>query len=187
MDGATTGLPPLERYRDYLVLLARVLLYPQLRTKLDPSDIAHDAYLRALQAIHQFRGDTEIELRSWLRQILVHTLNDQYRAFSAQNRDVKLERSLEDVLERSSARLEEWLGVSSDGAEAQLMKEEQLDRIARAINQLPENQRTAVELHYIHGYTLAQISQQMGRSQNAVGALIARGVKAIRKTMTETS
>jgi len=62
MDGSPTGLPPLERYREYLVLLARVLLYPRLRTKLDPSDIAQEAYLRAHHAIHTFRGDSETAL-----------------------------------------------------------------------------------------------------------------------------
>ena len=90
------------------------------------------------------------------------------------------------MLERSSARLEGWLGVSSDGPEAEMMKEELLDQIARAINALPEDQRTAVELHYIHGSTLTEISQLMGRSQNAIGA-DQRGVKAIRHRMTETS
>jgi RNA polymerase sigma-70 factor (ECF subfamily) len=189
MDGAPTGhgRPPLERYREYLVLLARVLLDLKLRRKVDPSDIAQEALLRALQAIHQYEGTTEVELRSWLRTILLNTLKDHYRAFSGPTRDVNRERSWEATLERSSARLEEWLRDSSDGPEAKILKEERLDQIARAINELPEDQRTAVELFYIHGFTLAEVGEQMGRTANAAGALIARAVKAIRRRMTEDS
>jgi hypothetical protein len=50
MDGSPTGLPPMKRYREYLVLLARGLWYPRLRTKLDPSDVAVVTSHRAVTA-----------------------------------------------------------------------------------------------------------------------------------------
>src|SRR5262249_32343139 len=111
----------------------------------------------------------------------------QCRLYSAKARDVNLERSLEAALERSSTRLEEWLRDAADGPEAKVLREEQLDQIARALNELPEAQRIAFESLYIHGYTLAQISQDMGRTKKAVAALIARAVQALRQRMAEDS
>ncbi|MGO9466606.1 MAG: sigma-70 family RNA polymerase sigma factor [Isosphaeraceae bacterium] len=171
MDGTPTGLPPLERYREYLELISRVLLDPKLRRKLDPklrrkldpSDVVQEAMLRAMRAIHQFRGTTEEELRAWLRKILSNTLTDQYRAFTGATRDVNLENSLQEALKRSSERLETWLHDPCSGPEEKVLREEQLDQLARAINHLPSDQQTAVELHNIHAYTIAEISQQMGR------------------------
>jgi RNA polymerase sigma-70 factor (ECF subfamily) len=183
MDAATGGEPPLGRYREYLVFLARTLLDPKIRRKVDPSDVAQEALLRAWRAIGQYEGTTEGELLSWLRRILLNTVKDQYRAFAGPTRNANLERSWEAALERSSARLEEWLRDSADGPEAKVLKEEQLDQIARALNELPEAQRTAFELFYIHGFTLAQITQEMGRTKKAAAALIARAVKAIRQRL----
>jgi RNA polymerase sigma-70 factor (ECF subfamily) len=168
MDGESTGRPPVERYRDNLVLLARVFLDPEFRCRMDPSDVAHEPMLRAFHAIHQYRGTTEAEWLAWLRTILRNTLMDQYRAFSGPVRDVNLEQSFERALERPSARLEEWLGDSSDSREAGVLREELLDQIARAISMLPEDQRTAFELHYFHGLLLDVTGQQMVRSKRAV-------------------
>jgi RNA polymerase sigma-70 factor, ECF subfamily len=181
------GSPPWDRYREYLVLLARVLVNPKLRPKLDSSDLVQEALLKAYQALPNYKGKSEPELRAWLREILLNTLKDRWRAIHGPKRDINLEHSLEQALERSSARLEEWLGDSADGPEAKLMKEELLDQIARAINQLPENQRTAVEYFHIHRCTVAEISQEMGLSKKAVAGLIERGVKAIRNKMRESS
>jgi RNA polymerase sigma-70 factor, ECF subfamily len=187
MDGERTSEPPWDRYREYLVLIARVVLKPKLRRKLDPSDVVQDVLLKISQVLHQYQGTTEAEFRAWLRTILLNTLKDHCRAFSGPKRNVNLEQSLEAEIDRSSARLEEWLRDGSDGPEAQMMKEELLDQAARAINHLPENQQTAVELFYIREYNVAQIALEMGLSKKAVGGLIERGVKAIRKTMNEAS
>jgi RNA polymerase sigma-70 factor (ECF subfamily) len=46
-------------YADYLRVLARLLLDPRLRGKLDPSDVVQQAVLRAHEKSSQFRGTTE--------------------------------------------------------------------------------------------------------------------------------
>src|SRR4051794_8637935 len=107
-DGA---LPPLERFRDYLRLLARLHLDERLRGKLDPSDLVQQTLLKAHQAHDQFRGQTSGELAVWLRRILVRTLADAVRDLLREKRNVALEQSLEQALEASSARLRNWLAA----------------------------------------------------------------------------
>ena len=50
-----------ERFRSYLLLLARVRLDPRLRPKFDASDVVQQTLLEAHRDLAQFRGRTVAE------------------------------------------------------------------------------------------------------------------------------
>jgi RNA polymerase sigma-70 factor (ECF subfamily) len=179
-DKAEAHSRPLEAYRDYLQLLARLQLGRRLQSKLDSSDLIQQTLLKAHEKREQFQGQSEAERAAWLRQILAHTLADALRKFGAEARDVNLERSLESALENSSARLEMWLAGDLSSPSQQVQRKEQALRLAEALAQLPEDQRLAVELHHLQGCTLAEVGVRMQRGKRAVAGLLFRGLKRLR-------
>src|SRR5882672_5134179 len=88
----------LDRFYDYLRLLARLQLDARLQAKLDASDIVQQALLQAHENRAQFRGASDAELAGWLRTILANTLAAALRRFSAEARDLDRERPLQDSL-----------------------------------------------------------------------------------------
>jgi RNA polymerase sigma-70 factor (ECF subfamily) len=173
------AMVPVERFREYLQLLARLQLTPELQGKLDASDIVQETLLKAHQAGKQFHGRTRAEQVVWLRQILNNTLIDAFRRFGAQARNVNLERSLEE----SSARLELWLTASQSSPSEAVIRQEELLRLADALGRLPPDQRTAVELLHLKGCSVDEISQLMGRTVAAVGGLLRRGMARLRQEL----
>ena len=183
-EGGVAG-PPLEAYRDYLRLLARLHLDPRLRGKLDASDLAQEALLKAHQARDQFRWRSEAELAAWLRKILANTLSDAVRRFTAAARDVHLERSLEQAVEESSSRMEAWLAAPDSSPAEQALRQEGLLALAGALARLPEDQRRAVELRHLQGCSLDEAAREMSRSKGAVAKLLFRGVARLRELLEE--
>lgn len=176
---------PLEQYRHYLHLLARMQLDPRLYAKLDPSDVVQETMLKAHEKREQFRGENDAERAGWLRAILASILAEKLRSFGRQQRDVNLERSLHAQLDQSSARLEKFLADDASTPSVKMMRQEQIRRLADALAALPADQRVAVEMRHLHGCSIAQIVQQTGKTQAAVAGLLRRGVQELRERLAE--
>jgi RNA polymerase sigma-70 factor (ECF subfamily) len=171
----------LERFRPYLELLARSHLQPRYRSKLGASDVVQQTLLKATRNLGQYRGSGEAELAAWLRRILTNTLADAARELDGAKRDVALEASLA----QSSARLEALLPAHASSPSEQMLRQEQLLRLSAALAQLPEDQRRALEEHYLQGSTVAEVALAMGRTERSVAGLVRRGLQRLRELLTE--
>jgi RNA polymerase sigma-70 factor (ECF subfamily) len=187
MNPGDGGDKALERYRPYLQLLVRLEIDERLKGKLDSSGVVQQTLLEIHRDRDQFLGSNEAQRLAWLRQVLAHNLADEVRRLGAQRRDVGREQSLEQALENSSARLEAWLTAEQPSPSQQLIRQEQLLRMAQALEELPDEQRQAIELHHLHGQSLNEVAAQMGRSRGAVAQLIFRGLRRLRQQLEEAS
>jgi RNA polymerase sigma-70 factor (ECF subfamily) len=184
-QSAELSRPHVERFREYLCLLARAHLSPNHPAKIEASDVVQQTLLKAHEQRGQFRGRSDAELAGWLRQMLVNHLADALRWGQRNKRDVRRERSLEAAIEDSFSRAEDWLAGHDTSPSHQAMKIEQLLRLTDAIAQLPDGQREAVVLHHLQGCSLADIAHELRRTEPAIAGLLHRGLKRLRELMKE--
>jgi RNA polymerase sigma-70 factor, ECF subfamily len=170
-----------ERYRDYLRVLARQALPQGVREKVDESDIVQDTLLQACRDHAKFRGRSQEEFRAWLRSILKRKLCDVYRAFHRQKRDVARESGIVEILEHSSCRIEHSSLVSQTTPSDEALLHEQVCHVANSLQQLPPQQREAVELKYLQELSFSEVASRMGLTRDQVAGLIRRGIKHLRE------
>jgi RNA polymerase sigma-70 factor (ECF subfamily) len=162
--------------RDYLRLVARLLWQPGLQRKLDLSDAVQETLRKAHEKGHQFRGNTEAEWRGWLRAILRNELRQA----------VHDNPPGEVSLDESSRHWEEILAADQSSPSERMLREEQLVRLAAALGELLEDERTAVELKHLHGCSVEFISQHLGRTRTAVAGVLKRGMHKLRTILNGT-
>jgi RNA polymerase sigma-70 factor (ECF subfamily) len=170
----------LERFRAYLNLLARLHVDPRLRGKIDLSGVVQQTLLEAHQALGRAGHLPDEVLTRLVRRLLANNHADEVRKCYADKRDVNRERSLEAALEESSARLEAFLANGQASPSELAERNEELLSLAEALSALPEPQRQAVELHYLQGWSLADIARHLERSTSAVAGLLHRGLDKLR-------
>lgn len=181
--GSQTALGQLlEGYRPYLALLARLGIGRRLQAKVDAADVVQETLLKAHRDFAAFRGGTEGELTAWLRQVLVWTLANQVRRYQgARGRDPRLEVELRAVADGSvlSGGLIDP-GTSPSGRAA---RREGGVLLADALGTLPAHYREAVVLRHLEGLSFPQVAERMGRSEESVKKLWARGLALLKKTL----
>ena len=123
----------IERFRSYLLLLARMQIDPRQPMRIEASDIVQQTLLEAHQAVHTFTGD-ESGLAAWLRNILANNIRDAFRRQQRQKRDARREVSLHEDLSRSEVRLAACLADSGQKPSQHAVRNEELMESGRVFN-----------------------------------------------------
>lgn len=179
----------LQLYWNYLHLLAEAQLDRRLRVRFSPSDLVQETLLEAHRDFPQFRGTTEAEFLSWLRQILIHNLIVAVRRHvEAGKRDIRREVSLEQIragVDTSALSLAGLLEQRGTSPSARIQREELLVALADHLASLPPDYRQVIVLRHLQGRSFAEIAVQMERNEGAVRMLWLRAIGQLRTKFSE--
>jgi RNA polymerase sigma-70 factor (ECF subfamily) len=162
-NDAVAAVPQLERYRQYLTILARAqVIHRGMRDRLDLSGVVQQTFLEAHTRLADFRGAAPAsgspEFAAWLRRILANNLADGMRGLGRAKRDAARERSLDQELDHSSLRLGAFLAAAQSSPSQHAKQEERAALLADAVAELPEAQRDVVLLRHCQGWGLSRIA-----------------------------
>jgi RNA polymerase sigma-70 factor (ECF subfamily) len=160
----------LEAFRDYLLLIADRELGPDLKVKGGASDLVQETFIEAHKDFERFRGDSEGELRAWLRCLLEHRLANFARRFrQTGKRGIGREVALQ--TDDSSASLSHGLAGDEPTPSRELMAREELEALESVLARLPDDYRQVIALRYQDQMPFEEIGRLMGRSADAVRKL----------------
>lgn len=134
-------------------------------------DVAQEAFIRAYRALGSFRGDAQFY--TWLYKIAVNTAKNHLVAQSRRppTDDVDV---LDAVQFDSGERLRD-----TDTPEYELLRQEIERAVAEAVEQLPEELRTAITLREVDGLSYEEIAEAMDCPIGTVRSRIFRAREAI--------
>ncbi len=122
----------------------------------DVDDLAQEVWLQAAKSLRRFdplRGP----FHAWLMGIAFHTLRNHRRS-----------------VRRSKQR------PMPEGELAASEEDRQAERVAEALEQLPENYEQVLRAKYLEGRSVACIAQSTGQGEKAVESLLTRARQAFR-------
>jgi RNA polymerase sigma-70 factor (ECF subfamily) len=141
----------------------------------EAEDVAQEAFLKAYRALASFRGDSAFY--TWLYRIAINTAKNAL--VSNRRRPVDFDLDLQDPEQYDRhARLKE-----GDTPEGVLLTEEIRNVVEKAMEQLPEDLRTAIVLRELEGLSYEEIAEAMDCPVGTVRSRIFRAREAIDKKL----
>jgi len=146
-----------------------------LRDPTEAEDVAQEAFVKAYRALGSFRGDSAFY--TWLYRIAVNTARNSIA--SRQRRPLDYEADLSESEQNNvAARLKH-----DDTPEAAALSEEIRVTVNQAIEQLPEDLRTAIVLREVEGLSYEEIAVAMDCPVGTVRSRIFRAREAIDRAL----
>jgi RNA polymerase sigma-70 factor (ECF subfamily) len=186
IEAARQGSPEalgqvLEYCRPYLLAVANEQLETDLQAKAGASDLVQDTFVEAHRDFAVFRGRSEEELLTWLRQILLHNLANVRRHYRGTEkrqlqREVSIDTASDDELRG---------GLVDDGSSpsAQVRAREQDAALERALEELPESYRQVIQWRSLERCSFEEIGQRLHCSAGAARKLWTRAVEKLQRLL----
>jgi len=151
-----------EKYKDYLLTLARALL----NEKAAAEDVVHDVFVCFAQSVDKFQltGSLKGYLAACVRNLAIDTI--RLRKQHVQN-----------LYAQNEAR------ADSDSPEQYVMEEEELTQLRQALSQLPHEQREAVVLHLKGGMKFKKLAKLQGVTISTIHGRYRYGLYKLRSLL----
>jgi len=149
-----------------------------VRNPAEAEDIAQEAFIKAYRALPQFRGDSAFY--TWLYRIAINTAKNAVVSRDRSPVDYDLDRTSIDESYDMQGRLKD-----SETPEGLVLTDEIRQTVNAAIEQLPEDLRTAIVLRELEGLSYEQIAATMGCPVGTVRSRIFRAREAIDQRLRE--
>ncbi|MGE5162275.1 MAG: RNA polymerase sigma factor RpoE [Betaproteobacteria bacterium] len=148
------------------------LLSRLIRDQAELEDVAQEAFIKAYRALPNFRGDSAFY--TWLYRIAINTAKNHLvsrgrRAPTTTEADIEEAETFDDGDHLRDLNTPESMLVTKQVGEA----------VNRAIDQLPEDLRTAIVLREIEGLSYEEIAESMNCPIGTVRSRIFRAREAI--------
>jgi RNA polymerase sigma-70 factor (ECF subfamily) len=147
------------------------------RNPSDAEDLVQDALVRAYRFYDRFEPGTNF--RAWLFKILTNTYINTYRRKQGRPQESSLEDTEDFFL---------YNQLSSDGDRVTDVEDTVLDRlgadaIQRAIDELPPQFRTTVQLADVEGLSYAEVAEATGVAKGTVMSRLFRGRRLLQRAL----
>jgi RNA polymerase sigma-70 factor, ECF subfamily len=135
-------------------------------------DLSQEVFLRVFRTIHRFRGHSS--LRTWIYRIAVNQARNRHRFWRRRHRNDQV--SL-DLHVAAHGEFTSTIGEEPD----RLLEQKQLgERLQRALDRLPFDQRTVIVLREIDGLSYDDIAFSLGVAIGTVKSRLTRARQALR-------
>ena len=150
------------------------LAYRTLGREEDARDVVQEAFLRAFRGLKGFRGQAKFS--SWLYRITLNLCRDWIR----RERRAPVAQLPEgvDPIEVADERM-----APTESVEDLVARKEMSEAVARALTDLPEEQRIAILLKEFHGLTLQEIADQLDCPLSTVKTRLYQGLTVLRRRL----
>jgi RNA polymerase sigma-70 factor, ECF subfamily len=149
------------------------LAYRVIGREEDARDVCQEAFLRAFRALPGFKGQAKFS--SWLYRIALNLCRDWIRR---QRRAPVVQMPEDvDVVELASA------SGPVESIEDLAARRELSEVVARAMADLPDEQRTAIILKEYHGMTFQEIADMQGCPLSTVKTRLYQGLSVVRRQL----
>ena len=173
-------------YRPRLWRTVSFRLHPRLRGRIDPDDVLQDAWLRAVDRIHDFvRGATHSPL-IWFRMIVSQTLLDlERRHLGSAKRDAGRERSLHGSFDgdSTSTSLAFHLAGQLPSPSSAAANAEMVGRLDVALQGMDAIDREILALRHFEELTNAEAARVLELSEQAASARYVRAMRRLKQIL----
>jgi len=149
-----------------------------LHNKDDADDLTQDIFIQAYQSLSRFKG--EAAFSTWLYRIAVNASLNKVRKSS---KNLILQR-IDAFFGTGKSGEAPFLPSDAEDPENILIRQEHVEWVRRALDSLPDNQRTAIVLSKYDDLSQKEIAEIMKTSQGAVEALLQRAKKNLREKLS---